>query len=127
MTSSNQDSKKVAETTSTVQTDRGTIKTTLDEKLSKSVQQNNLTAGDTDTSEEGYPQLPNTGTTLNSFAESATVNNMTGEVSVTVPLVSMPTTQGMGPNLVVNLVYNSTSSSSIISPYLDLVAPLFMI
>jgi RHS repeat-associated protein len=78
--------------------------------------------GDTDN------DYPTQGTTLNSYPES-TVNNMTGEVSVTVPLVKMPTSQGLGPDLAINLVYTSTSpgsNSQIVSPYLQAIVPYFV-
>jgi hypothetical protein len=55
-------------------------------------------------------ESPYLGTTLNSLAASASVNNITGEVSLTVPLVDIPSSQGLGPRLTINLVYNSTSA-----------------
>ena len=60
--------------------------------------------GDTDTAYLG--------TTLNSEAANASVNNITGEVSLKVPLVDRPTCQGLGPRLLIHLVYNSTSGGS---------------
>jgi len=94
------------------------------EEKAKPLPQNKMAVGDADPgdTDNDYPTL---GTTLNSYAES-TVNNMTGEVSVTVPLVKMPTSQGLGPDLAINLVYNSTSPSSIsqlVSPYLQVISP----
>jgi hypothetical protein len=63
---------------------------------------------------------PNQGTTMNSFADNVSVNGMTGEVSVKVPLCHRPTLNGLGPDLSINLEYNSTSPSSLeqmLSPY----------
>ena len=66
---------------------------------------------------------PCLGTTLNSFGANASVNSMTGEVSIILPLVKMPTMQGLGPDLEINLAYNSTSSVNKACPYLDIIAP----
>ena len=65
-------------------------------------------------------ESPYLGTTLNSLAASASVNNITGEVSLTVALVDRPTSLGLGPHLTINLVYNSSSAtgSALVSPYL---------
>jgi len=65
-------------------------------------------------------ESPYLGTTLNSLAASASVNNITGEVSLTVAQVDRPTSQGLGPRLTINLVYNSSSAtgSAVVSPYL---------
>jgi len=71
---------------------------------------------------------PCLGTTLNSFTDNVSVNNMTGEVSVQVPLVNRPTLQGLGPDLAISLDYNSTSpgeTSQIVSPYLQYLSPYF--
>ena len=89
--------------------------------------QSKLAVGDADPSDPPDNDYPTLGTTLNSYPES-TVNNMTGEVSVTVPLVKMPTAQGLGPDLAINLVYTSTSpgaNSQIASPYLQAIVPFF--
>jgi len=75
------------------------------------------TVGDSDDNESPY-----LGSTLNSLAASASVNNITGEVSLTVPLVDLPTSQGLGPRLTINLVYNSTSSSAAGCAYLNSIA-----
>ncbi len=65
-------------------------------------------------------ESPYLGSTLNSLAASASVNNITGEVSLTVAQVDRPTSQGLGPRLTINLVYNSSSAtgSAVVSPYL---------
>ncbi|MFZ4702757.1 MAG: hypothetical protein ACOYMG_22155, partial [Candidatus Methylumidiphilus sp.] len=71
---------------------------------------------------------PCQGTTLNAFTDNVSVSNMTGEVSVQVPLVNRPTQQGLGPDLAFSLAYNSTSpgeTSQIVSPYLQYVSPYF--
>ncbi|MCX7110667.1 MAG: hypothetical protein NTX45_11185 [Proteobacteria bacterium] len=71
---------------------------------------------------------PCLGTTLNSFTDNVSVSNMTGEVSVQIPLVNRPTQQGLGPDLAFSLAYNSTSpgeTSQIVSPYLQYVSPYF--
>ena len=75
------------------------------------------TVGDTDNDQ------PDMGSTLNSFGANASVNGMTGEVAIILPLVKMPTMQGLGPDLEINLAYNSTSSVDKASPYLDIIAP----
>ena len=94
------------------------------EEKAEPLPQNKLAVGDADPGDTDN-DYPTQGTTLNSYAES-TVNNMTGEVSVTVPLVKMPTSQGLGPDLAINLVYTSTSPGSIsqlVSPYLQVISP----
>lgn len=71
---------------------------------------------------------PCQGTTLNAFTDNVSVNNMTGEVSVQIPLVNRPTQQGLGPDLAFSLAYNSTSpgeTSQIVSPYLQYLSPYF--
>ncbi len=78
------------------------------------------TLGDTDNDQ------PYLGSTLNSFGANASVNSMTGEVSIILPLVKMPTMQGLGPDLEINLAYNSTSSVNKVGPYLDYIAPMLM-
>ena len=78
------------------------------------------TVGDTDNDQ------PYLGSTLNSFGANASVNSMTGEVSIILPIVKMPTMQGLGPDLEINLAYNSTSSVNKVGPYLDFIAPMLM-
>jgi hypothetical protein len=78
------------------------------------------TLGDTDNDQ------PYLGTTLNYFGANASVNSMTGEVSIILPLVKVPTMQGLGPDLEINLAYNSTSWVDKACPYLDIIAPILV-
>ena len=91
----------------------------IDKPLPKTTEIADLAAnGDTDNDQ------PYLGTTLNSFGANASVNGMTGEVSIILPAVKMPTMQGLGPDLEINLAYNSTSSADKASPYLSIIAPI---
>ena len=119
------DNNKTRETPAAQQTaDKGRAKATpTDSASAKPLPQTAPTAvaatpGDTDNDK------PYLGSTLNSFGANASVNSMTGEVSIILPLVKMPTMQGLGPDLEINLAYNSTSSVNKTSPYLDHIAPM---